>query len=261
MAQQGKARAAQFRARHGYRALTEHGYLRETGIVQSIGCEECDSPHDAEVIFEGGEYGFNCPDLGFVPVARDDVCEVVLDLPRVVSALANAFACKRRKTSPVQGETWRIGAVDTAGGDVTLYLHPRLAGKKDWHNVTDALSREVQSAFRLIVTVEGKLPIQNAEVVRLCDTVDFDHEGSALVASVDPAIVVGAPLQRAGGAPNRYGSQLMQIIRSRAEKGTALEGRNEEAIAILETLSLDAPNTSPSLSTIKHYLTRFRTGQ
>jgi hypothetical protein len=229
IAQGGKARAASFCVRRGYSALLDGGYLRETGMVQAICCQDCDDPHDAEVVFDGGQYGILCPDLGFVPLSRGQVAAVVPDLPRLVADLADAFDCKRRKTAPLQGEAWRVGAVETAGGDVTLYFHPRLKSEQDLRDLRSALSREVKSPFRLILTADGGLPFEDAKTAQLCDVVELNCETSALTATVDPGAIVGAPVKRVGGTPNIYGETLTRLIRSRVEYGIALPGRSAGA--------------------------------
>lgn len=260
IAQGSKARAASYRFRHGYNALLEGGYLRETGVVQAICCQECDDPHDAQIVFEGGQYGFYCSDLGFVPLSRGQASAVTPDISCLVAALADSFVTKRRKTSPLHGETWRIGAVETAGGNVSIYFHPRLDGEQDLGDLRSALAGEVKSPFRLVLTASGGLKFEDATAARLADVVEVDSETGTLTTTVDPGTIVGAPARRAGGRPNQFGEALAGIIRSRIESGTALQGRNEEAKAILEVLRLAAPNSTPSLSLIKSYLTNIRSG-
>jgi len=126
IAQGEKPGAASFNNRPEYSLLLRGGYIRDGGVVQSVVCQDCDDPHDAEVLFEDGKYGYVCPAHGFVSLDRGSVSNIKPDVAKIVSGLADAFGCKRRKTSPVSGTTWRIGVVESLGGDIGLYLHPRL---------------------------------------------------------------------------------------------------------------------------------------
>jgi hypothetical protein len=89
--------------------LLRGGHVVESGVVQSIACTECDTLHDAEIIYEQDRYGYYCPELGFIPVTRDRIRGLKPDLAMVVSGLADAMECRRRKKTPLQGETWRLG--------------------------------------------------------------------------------------------------------------------------------------------------------
>jgi len=229
--------------------------------VQAICCQECDDPHDAKVAFDGGRYGVMCPDLGFVPVAREEIAAVVPELSQIVTALADAFGTKRRKTTPLHGETWRIGATTSQGYDVVLYFHPCLTSEHDVFALRAALSRESRSPFRLVLTARGVLPVPEAQVALLTDVIEFEASTGTLIPTSAPSVIVGAPIKRVGGAPNIYGDTLRQLIQSRIEGRAALRGRNEEAKAIESELRKRDPNAKvPSLPTIKRYLSQARGG-
>jgi len=262
IAQGGKVSTATYGQHPEFKTLLRGGYVRESGVVRAVECLECDETHDAEIIFDAGRYGYACPEIGFVPVDRAEITAWQSDLSAIVTGIADAFACKRRRSAPVQGETWRIGKVASHGGDVSIYLHPALNGEREALDLMAALSREVRTPFRLILTSSGRLPIPDTKVVPLVDVVKLNLDLVGFAVLADPCDVVGAPRDRTGGAPNRYRDIVTPLIQSRTEEGTALEGRNEEAKAIQAILKArDSGANLPSLSSIKVYVTKSRAGQ
>ncbi|WP_108819912.1 hypothetical protein [Pseudovibrio sp. Alg231-02] len=257
-----KASAFTFRERPGFPELLRHGYIREMGFVQSVVCEECDWPHDAELVFDTNRYGYFCPTLGFLEPERASLTGLYTDLQAVVSGLANAFGCKRCKSSPVHGETWRIGALPSEGGDISLYLHPTLLDEKDAMAVLSALAREVSTPYSLVLTAAGTLPLPNTKTVLLSDVIGLAPDQSGFSVLSDPREIVEVPRKNPGGAPNRYKGILEPLIQSRIEDGSALLGRNEEAQAIQSILnSRDTIDKMPSLPSIKSYVTKARAGE
>ena len=261
IAEGGKASAAAYRERPGYTALIRSGLLQESGIIQSVGCVECDTPHDAEVVHQGGDYGYWCPDLGFVRVERAALVAVAPDWSVLIAKLADAFACKRRKSTPVQGTFWRIGAIETPRGDLTIYLHPRLLTGEDIRDADAALLSQFRSAYTIVLTAVGALPLRGATIVPLNDVVDLDQVTGALIAISKLEDTAGIAPEPQGGAPNLFGDRVKAIIALRQQSGDALPGRNAEAKAILEAFHRAHPgDTAPSLPTVKRYLSEARTG-
>ncbi|WP_417729551.1 hypothetical protein [Roseovarius sp.] len=242
------------------RSLLKQGLLRDAGVMGSVVCVDCEEPHAAEVVFDTDEYGHICPTLGLISRARDDIAAVDVSLPSLITSLADAFDCTRRKATPIHGNTWRVGAVHTDHGDVMIYFHPRLSDEIDARNLTDALSREVTSKWRLIITAEGRLPISGAATATLCEIASSPEDGEGLVSIVDPREIVSVPAAPKTGAPNRFGETIMALIRSRIETGTALPGRNEEAKAVLALIERDPGSDVPTLPTVKSYVTKARSG-
>lgn len=242
------------------RALLKFGLFRECGVMGAVVCTDCEEPHAAEVIFDAGEYGHFCPTLGFTHLARTDIAAVEVNLPSLIENLADAFACTRRKHTPVYGNTWRIGAVKTDYGDVMLYFHPRLNDGNDALDLADGLSREMGSKWRLVVTAEGRLPIGCVKTTTLGEIVIFSEDGEGFVPMVDPREIVGVPASPKTGAPNRFGERITALIRSRIATGTALSGRNAEAKAVLALIKQDFGPDVPTLPTVKYYVTKARAG-
>ena len=261
IAQGAKASAGTFRSRAGYHALILQGLVQESGVVQSIQCDDCDDPHDAEVVFESGQYGYFCPENGFVAIERSDLTGVKSDLQTLTSFISAALGCNRRKGTPVSGSTWRVGALDTIAGDLTIYFHPRLQSCEDLHELEAALQREVVSPFRLILTAAGSLNVPGAKSARLDEVLELDPVSGDLVEYSDLRVIVKVPLENSGGRPNVYGKKLDTIIRTRIGNGQALLGRNEEGKAILDVFRKQFQNEKPpSLPTIMRYLTKARGG-
>lgn len=262
LAQRAKVSADHYQQYPECEPLERAGFVREQGIVRSLVCLECDTVHDAEIVHEGAQYGYFCPDLGFVQVERDKIRGLQTSLPEIIAGLAEAFDCNRRKTTPLQGATWRIGTVATEGGDITLYFHPCMIGAEDAADLTAALMRDIRTTYRVILTAAGTLQIPDAETALLSDAVEFDAKLLGFSASVDPRDIVQAPRKRQGGRPNRFKETLVPLIQSRIEDGSALSGRNEEAKAILAILQAqNSEADTPSLSSIKDYVTQYSTGQ
>lgn len=255
IAQGGKALAATFHGHAAYVDLVRAALVRESGVVQSIVCDACDSPHDAEVLFEGGEYGHFCPELGFVTLGRDQFVGVEPDLGKLVDALATAFDCKRRKSKPIHGATWRVGVIDTDQGGVAVYLHPRLQDGSDLDDLETALKREVASPFSVTLTACGSLAAAGCRTINLADAVDLDPAASALGAVSDLPAVAGVQPVRTSGAPNIYKAALKAIIEERKRNGSVLPGTNAEARAIIEIFRQLHPSLkAPSRATVQRYM-------
>lgn len=256
----GKVRVAALGQDRDVCALLSCGLLREAGVVSSVVCMDCEKAHAAEVVFDEGEYGHCCPNLGFVTLERPDIAAVEPDLPVLIERLAETFACVRRKATPVHSNTWRIGAVKTDHGDITLYFYHRLRDEEDARELADSLSREIASAWRIVVTASGQLPVSGAATLALAELVTLSPSGHSLEPAVDLQAIVGVPASAKTGAPNRFREKCMTLIESRLRTGQAKTGRNEEAKAVHALLNADLGSDAPSLPTVKNYVTKARSG-
>lgn len=257
----GKPAASGYRARPGYAALVQHGFLQEAGVVSSVVCDECDAPHSAPVVFEGGRYGYYCPDLGFVGLDQTHIQALRPDAGRLVGALADAMGCMRRKQTPVHGQTWRIGALEAEADALMVYFHGKLQSEEDARGLSDALSREVRAQWRLVVTAAGTMPVAGAQAVRLGDLAELDHETGALRILAAPADLVGMPRKNSGGRPSAHGDLLKPLIEQRIQTGEALEAINAEFRAVKTLFQAAYPNHPlPSESAIKRYIRDARGG-
>lgn len=238
-----------------FAVLLRHGFLKEAGVVASVVCNDCDVPHAAQVIFEGGQYGYFCSDLGFVPKDRADLQTVQPDLPLLIGRLADAFECKKRRTNALRGQTWRIGAVTQNVGEVMLYFQPCLYAEEDALDLDQALNGEVRSPWRLIVTALGTLSVAGAQAVPLDDLAGLTPDTGALRILAQPADLVGMPRKNKGGRPTEYREPLAAIISDRRQSGAALDGVNAESNAILADFKARQPDeTAPSFETVRRHL-------
>ncbi|MEM7238765.1 MAG: hypothetical protein AAF501_13220 [Pseudomonadota bacterium] len=261
IAQGGDVTAAAYRNRVGYAALVRAGLIAEGGIAQSVLCNDCGTTHDAEIVFEDGHYGYWCPEAGFVRVGRAHLVTLKPDLSVLVARLADLLACKRCKATPLGGTTWRIGSVETAAGDVTIYLHPRLQHAGDLMAIEMVLLSEGRPTFRLVLTAGGSLRAPDSKTICLDDLIEIDPVSGAIDHLANPGTLVGAPQEHRGGRPNMYGDRLVRIIAARDQSGEALPGRNADAKAVLEAyLCAHSGESPPSLPTIRRYLSDFRRG-
>lgn len=256
----GKVRVAALGRDRDVQALLASGLLQEAGVVSSVVCMDCENAHAAEVLCDEGAYGYFCADLGFSKLERSVIAAVEPNLPALIEQLAETFACARRKVTPVHGKTWRIGAVKTDHGDITLYFHPRLRDAEDARELADALSREIASAWRIVVTACGQLPVSGAATLALVDLVTLSPTGKSLDPAVDLHTIVGVPASTKTGAPNRFRERCMTLIMSRLKTNQALSGRNAEAKAVLVLLQADLGADAPSLATVKNYVSEARSG-
>ncbi len=230
--------------------------------MASVVCNNCDEPHSAPVVTEDGSYGHYCPDIGFVPLDRTYLQAVLPDFPQVIDRLADAFDCRQRKISALHGQTWRIGSVETASEPVMLYFHPTLQSEDEARDLQNALGREVRSEWRLVVTSRGTLPMAELVAVRLDDLVEMDVETGLLRGVSDPGTLAGVPRRNPGGRPSAYGPVISRLIEERINNGQAVKGRNKEAEAVLNLyLQRNPDKSAPSLSSVKEYVTKLRTGQ
>lgn len=261
IAQRGKAAKAFYQDCVGFDQLAKTDLIKVSGKVQSIFCDGCSDPHDADIVFEDGCYGFYCHDAGFVQIDDKDTDAIKPSVEMLVADLASAFKCRRRKSTPIRADTWRVGTIDTPGGDLAIYFHPSLLSIDDVADVQAALLGETKSTFQLILTAIGALPVSGAKAAPLFDVVELAATANELRPLVDLRSIVGAPFSKMNGRPNTYESDLRHLFEQRKNSGIALPGLNAEARAIREVyndLPIDKP--APSLSAIKRYLSEFRTG-
>ena len=143
--QRGKLAANSILQNPAYKALLNGGFIQERGIIQSVFCDQCDTPHDAEIVFEDEQYGYYCPDLGFIPKARSELIAVQANTDFFISNLAELLGAKRRKATPVASDIWRVGVVSSFNSDLVVYFCPTLRDAKDLEAFRAALGREVSS--------------------------------------------------------------------------------------------------------------------
>lgn len=261
LGQAGKVATRVYHDDARYGVLLEAGFLQGDGLVQSVLCENCDVPHDAEVVFEGGSYGHFCPEIGFVPVERADLVAIRPNLASLVEHLHAAFECPSGGISKLGPQTWRVGLVDTPGGRAVVYFHTSLQNDDDLVNLENALRGQIRRDYALVVTAAGHLPYRDAAIYTLAQMVQLDFGTARLRKIVSVAEAVGAPPRPTGGRPSIYRERFQAILADRAAQGMAKKGRNDEAKAVLLDYHRRYPSESaPKLSTVKAYVSEFRGG-
>lgn len=261
LAQRGRFRSVEYSSFPAYDDLIKAGLVEEVGVVSSLICDECDQPHDARVVYEGSQYGYYCPDLGFISKPRSELIAAQPNLSAFVAQIADALACKRRKLSPIDKDTWRIGSVDSPAGDLVLYLHQTLQDAQDIRDIQAALAGEMKSPFGVVLTSKGTLNVPPYATAQLQDVLSLDPILGKLLVVGDLRTIAGVPMQRIGGRPNDYKTALNDLIALRASEGRAVQGRNEEAKALRAEFMAKFPNAKcPSLPTVKRYVTKTRSG-
>lgn len=241
--------------------LIKAGLLRFDGISSSIGCDECSTAHDAEVVFEGERYGYYCSELGFVELDRENLVTVAPDIATFVTQLADNLNCGRRKTSPIQGDVWRIGAIETSSGQVTCYFQPTSQNMQDMNELESALSQEMTTRFGIVLTAAGGLSKPPLKTIPLQDCIVFDLKTRGFVVDADLCAAAGVPVLRKGGRPNEHKESVMALFERRIANGHTLGGLNEEASALMADFKIQFPDRNcPSLSTVKRYITAAKAG-
>lgn len=259
--QTGRVAARSYRDDARYGALLDAGLLQRDGVVQSILCENCDAPHDAEIVFEDGAYGYCCPDLGFVSVERANLVAVRANLASLVKQLGVALGCDPGSGSQLGERTWRVGLVHTPGWRAAVYFNACLLNGDDLVELETALRAEIRRDYALVVTAAGQLQYRGAATCTLAQMVHLDLGATRIRQLVSVAETVGAPPKRTGGRPNLHRERLHALLANRAAQGIAKEGRNDEAKAVLADYSTRHPNDpAPKLSTVKAYVSDFRRG-
>lgn len=252
IAQRGPICAAAFGQKAELENLIEAGFIDQLGVVQTVLCNDCEMPHDTELLFESGNYGIHCPELGFVPKERSEVTTIKANLNHLVENLASELECKRTKSAPVHGETWRVGVMQGPVADVTVYFHPVLRDGSDLMALKDALTRETRAQFGVIISAAGSLSSPPYQSVRLEDCVAFDAELERFTVEIDLPLLAGVPVKNKGGRPSLYAQNLTKIIVARRNTGETLPGINTEARAIqTDYQTLNEKGPVPSLSAIK----------
>ena len=261
LAQRGRVQSVGYSSLPAYGDLIKAGLIEEAGVVSSMMCDECDCPHEAKIAYEGSQYGYYCPEIGFVSKPRSELIALQPNLGTFVSQIADAVDCKRRKSSSLDKDTWRIGAIDGTVGDVVLYLHPTLQDAWDVRNFQAALASEVKTPFGVILTSKGTLTVPPFVTALLDEVLSFDPKAGQFALDTDLRAIAGIPEQRSGGRPNDFESALSGLMALRVNQGRAAPGRNEEAKALHAEFIARYPNKKcPSLPTVKRYVTRIRSG-
>lgn len=261
LAQRRRVRSVKYSSIPAYNDLIKAGLIKEAGVVSSILCDDCSTPHDATVVYENKLYGHYCPDLGFIPKARSDLIAAQPNLSVFVTQIAEHTNCKRRKSTALEGDTWRIGAIDTPAGDVVLYLTPKMQDAQDVKAFQSAISGEVKSPFGIVLTSIGTLSVAPYITVQVQDIIDLEPTTGTLAVVADIEGVAGVPQKNNGGRPNEYTKTLNELSAIRQKEGRTLKGRNEEATALRGEYKVKFPNQNcPSLSRVKTFVTNYRSG-
>lgn len=259
--QAGKVAAQTYRDDARYGVLLDAGLIQLDGLVQSVLCENCDMPHDSEIVFEGGSYGYFCPELGFVTVERGDLVAVRPDLAALTERLHEALECAAGRISQLGPQTWCVGLVDTPGGRAVVYFHTCLQNDDDLVSLESALRGQIRRDYALVVTAAGHLAYRDAATHTLNQMVQLDSGARHLRKIVSVAEAVGAPPRPSGGRPSAYRERFQAMLADRAAQGVAEKGRNEEARAALLDYRRQYPNEpAPQLSPVKAYVSIFRGG-
>ncbi|MEM9708635.1 MAG: hypothetical protein AAF871_07540 [Pseudomonadota bacterium] len=262
IAQGRKVAASAYTDVPSFAALLTDGFLETAGVIQSIPCSNCDALHDAEIVHHDGRAGYFCAEAGFIPVGMSEISAVRAGVPMIIAALADAFECRARKSSPIAGATWRVGRVASDTGDLVIYFHPTLQTANDVTDVLAALALEPGSTYRLILSGTGDLQMPGMKTVPLSEVIELDTPGAGFRPIADLRDLVGAPRKNPGGAPSRYGEALTRLINERMTSGMAFEGRNAEAKAVLSKfIELNPGQKPPSTSLVRDYVSKMRTGQ
>lgn len=247
--------AADYQVLAAYQVLLNSGLIEERGFVSSIVCNECDTPHDAEIVFEAGKYGYFCPDLGFLVRERSELAAATPNVKTLITRLADALACRQRKASPISGSIWRVGFVDSDQGQISVYYRSRLITADDFQLLDEALAREIRTQYRMVLTAAQTAGFKDHKIASLSDVIDIDARSGSISFTSDLHALCDLPVQNKAGRPSPHRERLQTLMQERAQSGEVLEGVNAEAKALMAMYKEQFPTESaPSLSTVKRHL-------
>ncbi|MGI3165340.1 hypothetical protein [Pseudooceanicola sp. 200-1SW] len=261
IAQGGKVSSGFYDGDRSFAALVQHGFLRKAGVLDAVVCDECSEAHSAPVVYEQLDHGYYCPELGLVKLAPEQVIAYRPDLPFLIGKLADLLDCEQRKATPLQDQTWRIGAFTAAHDKIMLYFHPRLQTEEDARQLQDTLSRHARSRWRLILTCQGAWPMADIVTAHLDQVVDLDPTTGALRLLEDPGTLAGAPRASTVGRPDQHGHLIKPLIEDRISTGAAATAIKAEARAVKAIFEAAYPGKPlPSDSTLQRYVRAARKG-
>ncbi|MDF1679026.1 hypothetical protein [Ponticaulis sp.] len=262
VSQREKVLARSYSHHAAFHDLIKAGLIEETGVVSSIICDECDQPHESAITYQDSQYGYFCYDLGFIKLSRAEIVSVKPNIKTFVAQIAGRENCKRRKPTPLEGETWRIGGLETAGGDVTIFFQPRMVDVKDVRSFESSLKRDVRTSLGIILTSAGVLSVPPYITTSIQDVLNFDLKTGCFFFDVEPSSIAGVSETRTGGRPNEYKETLTILFHERAADGRSLSGRNQEADAILDEYNDRFPEEkkTPHKSIVRKFVTDVRSG-
>ena len=185
IAQRRKVRADIYAEEPAYLMLSEAGLVEETGVVSSVVCDECSTPHEAEVVFEDRRYGYFCPEFGFVEKRRADLVEIRPNTAKLVVQIASELGCRRLKNKPISGNIWRVGAVETLAGELVIYFQPTLRSGQDLIDLENALAHEVRGRFGIVLTAERGLSHPPLKTIAIEDCLGFDPSACVFTFEAD----------------------------------------------------------------------------
>ena len=151
--------------------------------------------------------------------------------------------------------------MDTPGGRAIAHFHTCLKSDDDLLSLENALRGQIRRDYALVVTAAGYLPYRDAATCNLAQMVQLELGTARLRKSVSAAEAVGVPPLPTGGRPSVYRNCFQALLADRAAQGVAAKGRNEEVKAALLDYRRQYPReAAPKLSTVKAYVSEFRSG-
>lgn len=244
--------------------LSRMGLVDTTGLSSTVICNVCDEDHPAQIVADPttDELGWYCPDYGFVSSPKSER-RAIRALPgRLTELIADALDCNRRLERPlIEGLLWRIGALEIANNDVTMFLALRLRDANDARNIGMAISAESGMRNGLILTPKfSGSPVLNIAKCRIAALDEFISIEDEKIATSEQraADLAGIQVKSRAGAPKHNNhEQAKELIMNRYLNGSAKQSARDEARAVTALLGKLAPGDR----TLRSMIRAVRTGQ
>ncbi|MFK7945448.1 MAG: hypothetical protein AB8B85_21420 [Paracoccaceae bacterium] len=225
--------------------------------TSSVLCDACDLDHTSRIISDSAtdRIGWHCPEAGFVPATNADLQAVRFNPGRLVTLIADALDCRRRRSQPlIDTSLWRVGSFEYANEVVSLYLALRLHDIEAVNATSEKLSSEPGLHRGLLLTpnISGAagISIARCRIAALEELISF--EDGELVADQDRAAgLAGVEVRLSGGRPGHPRRREAEtLIRARIAKGELKSSKRAEARAIKQMMGKGAPGETTLIGMI-----------
>jgi hypothetical protein len=247
--------------------LVNAGALVESGPIDTVWCNACDSGHWAAIQEEFGRSspGWICPDYGFILQEIDALRSYRLNIEKIASSLSNGLTpWTTQQFDLAPGFLWRLGRYEFGDKRVELLLVPRVDGLAEVERVQLTAERLQRPDIGLVLmansqSLRGMVIAEKYHAWPLNDVLKFDSDGELCVdrhelKAIIQHLLPESPKPRSGRPSSlqsvRYAHQ--EVMREKPD----IAGRNVIANAIYDRWPTLFPGKKRSgLSTIKAHLT------
>jgi len=248
--------------------LAVWGLLVEDGVVDAVICDACDTPHRARTAREGDDWGWACPDEGFVPCPLDDLRRWQVTRQAFARKIAASLTLPRSFDAVDEASgLLRLGRMAVADLRAELFLTFAPMNANLLAAITTAIAK-LHAPDHVIVLQALSEPEGGVALLPSCSALPFVE---VLTIAPDGGIAIDWALlerciadllaSRKVAAPGRpSGIEATRAVLSYLiARGLLPSGRNATARAVLAHWTDVFPGApKPAESTIKEHLSTLR---